>query len=117
MTKLAGVASTHEGSPYCGHSGSIMGNRDPGRHVTQFHTREFAPGCQCNAGDPIPCTVLDPFAGSGVTGLVAGQLGRSSIGIELKGEYVDIARRRIVPAELPLLGMTVQVDAVGHAGD
>jgi hypothetical protein len=117
VTKLAGVASTHEGSPYQGHGGSIVGNRDPARHVTQFHTRGFAPGCQCNAGDPIPCKVLDPFAGSGVTGLVAGQLGRSFVGVELKDEYVDIARRRIAPAELPLLGMTVQVDEVAHAGD
>jgi DNA modification methylase len=115
VTKLAGVASTHEGSPYQGHGGSLVGNRDPGRHATQFHTRGWEPSCSCNAGDPIPCTILDPFAGTGVTGLVAAQLGRSFVGIELKAEYVDIARRQIAAVELPLLGMTVQVEAVGQA--
>jgi site-specific DNA-methyltransferase (cytosine-N4-specific) len=39
--------------------------------------------------------VLDPFFGSGTTGLVAGLHGRSFIGIELKADYVEIARRRL----------------------
>jgi hypothetical protein len=32
--------------------------------------------------EPIPCTVLDPFAGAGTTLLVADRLQRSAIGIE-----------------------------------
>lgn len=43
------------------------------------------------AGD----TVLDPFAGSGTTGIVAYRYGREFIGIELNREYADIARNRI----------------------
>ncbi|MCA9352486.1 site-specific DNA-methyltransferase, partial [Patescibacteria group bacterium] len=35
--------------------------------------------------------VLDPFLGSGTTSLVAGQLGRNSIGIELLPEYHKLA--------------------------
>jgi DNA modification methylase len=100
-TTLAGVASSHGDSPYQGHGGSHVGNRDPGRHVTHIHTRGWEPSCSCNAGDPIPCTVLDPFAGSGVTGLVAIQLGCSFVGIELNPEYVDIACRRIAAASRP----------------
>ena len=46
--------------------------------------------------DPVPCTILDPFGGSGTTGLVAGRLGRDAILIELNPEYVEMARRRIV---------------------
>lgn len=39
--------------------------------------------------------VLDPFMGSGSTGLAAQNLGFDFIGIELNKEYVDIAERRI----------------------
>jgi len=39
--------------------------------------------------------VLDPFAGSGTTGVVALRLGRRFVGIELNPEYVALARRRI----------------------
>ncbi len=38
--------------------------------------------------------VLDPFMGTGTTSLVANQLQRKSIGIDVSGEYVDIARQR-----------------------
>ena len=40
-------------------------------------------------------TVLDPFAGSGTTLMVAEQLGRDSIGIELNPEYAAMAEMRI----------------------
>lgn len=46
------------------------------------------------AGCPEGGTVLDPFFGSGTTGLVAEKLGRKWIGIELSEEYAQIARRR-----------------------
>ena len=39
--------------------------------------------------------VLDPFAGSGTTGVVAKKLGRKFIGIELVGKYVELAKERI----------------------
>lgn len=39
--------------------------------------------------------VLDPFYGAGTVGVVARELGRRCIGIELNREYVDIAHRRI----------------------
>jgi site-specific DNA-methyltransferase (cytosine-N4-specific) len=39
--------------------------------------------------------VLDPFAGSGTTGVVARQLGRRFLGIDLVPRYVEMARQRI----------------------
>jgi DNA modification methylase len=48
------------------------------------------------------CTVLDPFSGSGTTGMVALRHGRSYVGCELNPEYVELARRRIVD-DAPLL--------------
>ena len=44
--------------------------------------------------------VLDPFAGSGTTLLVAQCLGRNSIGIELSPEYAALAARRTGQAAL-----------------
>ena len=43
-------------------------------------------------------TILDPFMGSGTTGVAALQLGRKFIGIELDPGYFDIACRRIEEA-------------------
>jgi DNA modification methylase len=39
--------------------------------------------------------VLDPFFGAGTTGLVARNLGRNYIGIELNPDYVKIAEARL----------------------
>lgn len=47
---------------------------------------------------PQPQTILDPFMGSGTTGVAAIQLGRSFIGIERESKYFDIACQRIEQA-------------------
>jgi site-specific DNA-methyltransferase (adenine-specific) len=39
--------------------------------------------------------VLDPFMGSGTTGIAAKNLNRGFIGIELETEYFEIAKARI----------------------
>jgi len=60
--------------------------------------REFLgwePTCKCEAGDPVPCTVLDPFMGSGTVACMARDLGRNSIGTEINAEYIAIARHRL----------------------
>ena len=53
-----------------------------------------------NPGD----TILDPFMGSGTTGIAATELGRKFIGIEPNREYIAIARRRLKKAK-PGLGL------------
>ena len=47
-------------------------------------------------------TVLDPFMGSGTTGIAASREGFHFIGVELNPEYVEIAKRRIY-GDAPLL--------------
>ena len=47
------------------------------------------------AGCPKDGVVLDPFAGSGTTGVATQQLGRSSILIEISDEYCDIIKQRM----------------------
>lgn len=44
---------------------------------------------------PAAKSILDPFMGSGTTGVAAVNLGRSFIGIEIEEKYFDIACRRI----------------------
>lgn len=48
------------------------------------------------AGCPKDGTVLDPFTGSGTTGLVALRNRRNFIGIELNPEYIAIAKNRLL---------------------
>ncbi len=45
-----------------------------------------------------PQTILDPFMGSGTTGVACAKLGRKFIGIEIEPKYFDIACRRIEAA-------------------
>ena len=52
------------------------------------------PTCTCNAPFE-PGVVLDPFAGSGTTLMVARQLGRSAIGIEISEEYAKLIKQRL----------------------
>lgn len=44
--------------------------------------------CDCFSNQVIPCTVLDPFVGSGTTCCVAIDLGRRSLGIDLSEKYL-----------------------------
>ncbi|MCK4384714.1 MAG: site-specific DNA-methyltransferase [candidate division Zixibacteria bacterium] len=53
--------------------------------------------CGCGAGFE-PGIVLDPFCGTGVTGVVAKELGRKFIGIDIKLEYCRMSKRKIAKA-------------------
>ena len=47
-------------------------------------------------------TILDPFMGSGTTGVACVQTGRKFIGMEISEDYYNIAKKRIENAQLPL---------------
>jgi len=55
----------------------------------------WKPSCSCKSNNPIPCTVLDPFSGSGKTLIVAKKYGRKTIGIDLKQEYLEMPLRKV----------------------
>lgn len=57
-------------------------------------TSGFSPTCDCG-GAAVPCTVLDPFMGSGTTALVASKMGRKAIGMEINPDYVQLAKDRL----------------------
>jgi DNA modification methylase len=87
-TRWSGTVLEHPTSKTVGWSPSCACKRP---HMP--HTRRPIP--KWAAYEPIPCTVLDPFAGSGTTNLVARHHGRHSIGIELNEEYLEIAAKRL----------------------
>lgn len=62
-------------------------------HVAMFPERLVEPMIQ--AGSPQGGVVLDPFMGSGTTGVVAKKLGRRFVGIELNPAYGAMAEDRI----------------------
>lgn len=57
-----------------------------------------------NAGQ----TILDPFMGSGTTGVAAVRFGRKFIGIEQNQEYFDLACKRLAAAQSGAKGFTRQ---------
>jgi len=75
---------------YKGSYEDINGKGDAG--YTSRTTLGWQPSCTCSA-DVIPCTVLDPFGGSGTVAKVARRLHRDAILIEINPAYVEIMKK------------------------
>lgn len=68
------------------------------RTNNEFHPTEKPIGLMCKFVELTSGTILDPFMGSGTTGVAAIQMGRKFIGIEREQKYFDIACKRIEQA-------------------
>lgn len=66
-----------------------------GVNPTKRYDLGFRRSCGCPDETPVPCRVLDPFAGSGTTLQAAEALGRDADGVELFEKNVKIAERRL----------------------
>lgn len=77
-----------EGDASNGWEGYPRGSKD-------VKTLGWEPTCRCDAGEPVPQVVLDPFMGSGTTAVAARALGRHAVGVELSSEYLKIADERL----------------------
>jgi len=69
---------------------------------TEWQTLGWKPTCKCGTDETVPAVVLDPFAGTGTTGLVAKKLGRKAILIDLSESYCEMARKRVEEVSLPM---------------
>jgi DNA modification methylase len=85
--------------------GQRISDRAASNGTYRRETTGWAPSCACEAA-VVPCTVLDPFGGSGTVGAVAEQLGRHSILIELSPAYVRLADQRTAQLGLFTQGAT-----------
>ena len=79
--------------------GNVGGTHAPGKRGAYYEptdnkTMGWKAGCD-HTTEPVGCTILDPFCGSGTTGLVALRHDRDFIGIELNPDYAEMARERI----------------------
>jgi len=94
------------GKSWHGHEADLSaGNVKRGGSATaEYVTLGWQPTCACSA-DTQPGLVLDPFCGSGTTGMVAVEEGRRFLGFDLSEEYCAMARRRIGKAQPPLTGV------------
>lgn len=78
----------------------------PGAHFATFPV-ELPSRCIA-AGSRPGGVVLDPFSGSGTTGLAAARLGRRYIGIDLNRDYLDLSlRTRLAQPALDIPEVTV----------
>ena len=72
---------------------------DPGHRLAAFAAYPIDLPLRCIAAGCKPGgTVLDPFAGSGTTGLAAIQLGRQFTGIDLSPDFARLAAGRLAQA-------------------
>lgn len=74
-------------------NGTVTLRNDGLRHSgrigeTPTTTTGWEPTCTCPTAEPVPCTVLDPFVGSGTTLRVAMRLGRSAVGVDISEQYL-----------------------------
>jgi DNA modification methylase len=78
------------------HDGPLVSSSRLHNQYFTYQTEHLGwqPSCTC-AAPTVPAVVLDPFAGSGTTLMVALRLGRRALGLELNESYVQLARKRI----------------------
>lgn len=118
--RVRASGSGRSGNAPEGKNGHMQGGGETGDvrngPVCITRTTGWEAGCGCGAGGGggvVPCTVLDPFLGSGTTLAVARQLGRVGVGVELNPEYVKLAHDRIGKAERPHSHRTDKAEAGG----
>ncbi len=70
-------------------------------------TLGWRPTCRCPEQEPRPALVLDPFSGSGRTGLTAIRMGLDYVGVELSPEYVEMSRK-LLKQDAPLFSGGVE---------
>jgi DNA modification methylase len=78
------------------HIGRDVWTKHPAQKPIELMRRLVTRAC------PSGATVLDPFMGSGTTGVACVQTGRNFIGIEIDPGYFAIAQKRIAEAQLQM---------------
>ncbi len=70
------------------------------RGINETKTIGWKPTCKCYYPDfsewkTVPAVILDPFGGAATTALVARELGRNSVMLDLSAEYIELQKERL----------------------
>lgn len=94
VTKKQSKVGEERGSVPSTHRANLQGPQQ-GSIVSSSETVGWTKMCTHDA-PTTPCTVLDPFVGSGTTAMVARGLGRRAIGIDISLDYLNMAQGRVM---------------------
>lgn len=75
-------------------NGGAHGHRE-GHATTEATITGYVCDCPTPDAPTRPAVVLDPFAGTGTSVMVARALGRYGIGLDLSADYLKLARWRV----------------------
>lgn len=89
VTEMGDVVDTGGGSKRSGAGLNSKPNIDQKERISKGYS-----DCGCNAGYH-PGIILDPFSGSGTTGITARKLNRNYINIEIHPDNVELNQDRI----------------------
>jgi len=92
-----GQKPRQKGEKYDGINAGYGTHPGVGRDDIISKTLGWRPTCTCNAGEPVPAVVYDPFAGTNTTGYVAKKLKRNWLATEINPKYIKYAKRRLQP--------------------
>lgn len=76
-------------------------SKSPLNDTKRRTTTGWQPSCGCPGHEPVPCKVLDPFSGSGTTGVVCLDHGRDYVGLDVNPNYLDLAVARLLGENAP----------------
>jgi DNA modification methylase len=94
------AAAVDEGKGLISHRAHIGQTRDENGNCFSYKAAPskhlgWQATCTCDAGEAVPQTILDPFCGSGTTGVVSCRHNRHFLGVELNPAYAELAYKRI----------------------
>lgn len=93
---IAKTSRNEERGTRTGTSGTML-------EPAKSQTVGWEPSCSCDAGKPVPATVLDQFNGSGTTGRASLQLNRDYIGVDISTQYLeDLSPKRLENVQIQM---------------
>jgi DNA modification methylase len=78
------------------------GGHQPGKQYQNI-TLGWKPSCKCGETRSVSAVVLDPFGGAGTVGVVAQKYNRRAVLLEIKMDYCQMGRKRLMEADVAMI--------------
>ena len=96
---LKGKSQTYYGGTSKNSITSLSSNLSASQKYTVVETLGWEKQCNCQTTNITKQTILDPFSGSGTTGIVSLSNGHKYIGIELNKDFAEESKKRLQECE------------------